>query len=310
MYTGHICDVPGVKVGHASDMDALTGVTAIYCHEGAVPGVCVRGGAPGTRETDLMKPGELVESVNAIMLTGGSAFGLDAATGMMDLLRRRGAGLDVGVARVPIVGGAVLFDLGVGASDVRPDAQMGRLALMLAGDDRRQGLIGAGMGASVGKFAPGAIPERSGLGSASIELGGGVVIGAIAAVNAGGDIYDPYSGEFLAGGHDAQGAPRPVVDALMGGAASRGSAGGNTTIAVVATNARLDKAQTNRLAAVAQDGFARAIRPVHTQMDGDTLFALSTGTAECDFARLTVMATEVVARAIANAGYLTRERRA
>lgn len=310
MYTGHICDVPGVKVGHASDMDALTGVTAIYCPEGAVPGVCVRGGAPGTRETDLMKPGELVESVNAIMLTGGSAFGLDAATGMMDLLRRRGAGLDVGVARVPIVGGAVLFDLGVGASDVRPDAQMGRLALMLAGDDRRQGLIGAGMGASVGKFAPGAIPERSGLGSASIELGGGVVIGAIAAVNAGGDIYDPYSGEFLAGGHDAQGAPRPVVDALMGGAASRGSTGGNTTIAVVATNARLDKAQTNRLAAVAQDGFARAIRPVHTQMDGDTLFALSTGTAECDFARLTVMATEVVARAIANAGYLTRERRA
>lgn len=310
MYTGHICDVPGVKVGHASDMDALTGVTAIYCPEGAVPGVCVRGGAPGTRETDLMKPGELVESVNAIMLTGGSAFGLDAATGMMDLLRRRGAGLDVGVARVPIVGGAVLFDLGVGASDVRPDAQMGRLALMLAGDDRRQGLIGAGMGASVGKFAPGAIPERSGLGSASIELGGGVVIGAIAAVNAGGDIYDPYSGEFLAGGHDAQGAPRPVVDALMGGAASRGSAGGNTTIAVVATNARLDKAQTNRLAAVAQDGFARAIRPVHTQMDGDTLFALSTGTVECDFARLTVMATEVVARAIANAGYLTRERRA
>ena len=310
MYTGHICDVPGVKVGHASDMDALTGVTAIYCPEGAVPGVCVRGGAPGTRETDLMKPGELVESVNAIMLTGGSAFGLDAATGMMDLLRRRGAGLDVGVARVPIVGGAVLFDLGVGASDVRPDAQMGRLALMLAGDDRRQGLIGAGMGASVGKFAPGAIPERSGLGSASIELGGGVVIGAIAAVNAGGDIYDPYSGEFLAGGHDAQGAPRPVVDALMGGAASRGSVGGNTTIAVVATNALLDKAQTNRLAAVAQDGFARAIRPVHTQMDGDTLFALSTGTAECDFARLTVMATEVVARAIANAGYLTRERRA
>ena len=310
MYTGHICDVPGVKVGHASDMDALTGVTAIYCPEGAVPGVCVRGGAPGTRETDLMKPGELVESVNAIMLTGGSAFGLDAATGMMDLLRRRGAGLDVGVARVPIVGGAVLFDLGVGASDVRPDAQMGRLALMLAGDDRRQGLIGAGMGASVGKFAPGAIPERSGLGSASLELGGGVVIGAIAAVNAGGDIYDPYSGEFLAGGHDAQGAPRPVVDALMGGAASRGSAGGNTTIAVVATNARLDKAQTNRLAAVAQDGFARAIRPVHTQMDGDTLFALSTGTVECDFARLTVMATEVVARAIANAGYLTRERRA
>ena len=310
MYTGHICDVPGVKVGHASDMDALTGVTAIYCPEGAVPGVCVRGGAPGTRETDLMKPGELVESVNAIMLTGGSAFGLDAATGMMDLLRRRGAGLDVGVARVPIVGGAVLFYLGVGASDVRPDAQMGRLALMLAGDDRRQGLIGAGMGASVGKFAPGAIPERSGLGSASIELGGGVVIGAIAAVNAGGDIYDPYSGEFLAGGHDAQGAPRPVVDALMGGAASRGSAGGNTTIAVVATNARLDKAQTNRLAAVAQDGFARAIRPVHTQMDGDTLFALSTGTVECDFARLTVMATEVVARAIANAGYLTRERRA
>ena len=310
MYSGSICDVKGLLVGHAQNEEARTGCTVLFAEDGFVAGVDVRGAAPGTRETDLLKPENMMPRINAIVLTGGSAYGLDACSGVMHALEERNIGYDVRIAKVPIVCGAVLFDLGVGASDVRPDAQMGRLALMLAGDDRRQGLIGAGMGASVGKFAPGAIPERSGLGSASIELGGGVVIGAIAAVNAGGDIYDPYSGEFLAGGHDAQGAPRPVVDALMGGAASRGSAGGNTTIAVVATNARLDKAQTNRLAAVAQDGFARAIRPVHTQMDGDTLFALSTGTVECDFARLTVMATEVVARAIANAGYLTRERRA
>lgn len=310
MFSGHICDVPGIMVGNASDLDALTGVTAIYCPDGAVPGVCVRGGAPGTRETDLMKPGELVECVNAILLTGGSAYGLDASTGAMDLLRRRGEGLDVGVSRVPIVGGAVLFDLGVGSAEIRPDAQMGKLALMNAGKDVRQGLIGAGMGASVGKFVLGAIPERSGLGSASIELGGGVIVGAIAAVNAGGDIYDPYNGEFLAGGHDADGTPKPVLHALLGGAGARGFAGSNTTIAVVATNAKLDKAQTNRMAAVAQDGFARAIRPVHTQMDGDTLFALSTGDKECDFMRLSVLATEAVARAIANAGYLARERRA
>ena len=228
----------------------------------------------------------------------------------MDLLRRRGEGLDVGVSRVPIVGGAVLFDLGVGSAEIRPDAQMGKLALMNAGKDVRQGLIGAGMGASVGKFVPGAIPERSGLGSASIDLGGGVIVGAIAAVNAGGDIYDPYNGEFLAGGHDADGTPKPVLHALLGGAGARGFAGSNTTIAVVATSAKLDKAQTNRMAAVAQDGFARAIRPVHTQMDGDTLFALSTGDKECDFMRLSVLATEAVARAIANAGYLARERRA
>lgn len=310
MFDGHICDVPGILVGHSSDTDALTGVTAIYCPNGAVPGVSVRGGAPGTRETDLMKPGELVESVNAILLCGGSAFGLDAATGAMDLLSRRGEGLDVGVARVPIVGGAVLFDLAVGAADVRPDAQMGRLALMCAGEDRRQGLLGAGLGASVGKFVPGAVPERSGLGSASIELGNGAWVGAIAAVNAGGDIYDPYCGEFLAGGRDASGKPMPVVDAMLLGAGARGFAGANTTIAALATNVRLDKAQVNRMATVAQDGFARAIRPVHTQMDGDTLFALSTGDAECDFARLCAMATEVVARAIANAGYLARERRA
>lgn len=310
MFSGHICDVPGILIGHSGDMDALTGTTVIYCPNGAVPGVCVRGGAPGTRETDLMKPGELVECANAIVLSGGSAFGLNSASGVMDLMRRRGEGLDVGVGHVPIVGGAVLFDLGVGRSDIFPDAQMGMLALMCAGHDERQGLVGAGLGASVGKFVPGAIPERSGIGSASLELGNGVIVGAIAAVNAGGDIYDPYTGEFLAGGHDASGAPQPVLNALVQGAGPRGFAGTNTTIAAVATNARLDKAQTNRLAAVAQDGFARAIRPVHTQMDGDTLFALSTGDAECDFMRLCVLATEVVARAIANAGYLARERRA
>ena len=167
MYSGHICDVPGILVGHASDQDALTGVSAIYCPAGAVPGVSVRGGAPGTRETDLMKPGELVESVHAILLSGGSAFGLDAATGAMDFLSRKGVGLGGGAARVPIVGGAVLFDLGLGSADVRPDALMGKLALLNVGRDRRQGLIGAGMGASVGKYAPGAQPERAGVGSAS-----------------------------------------------------------------------------------------------------------------------------------------------
>lgn len=310
MYDGHICDVPNIMVGNASDLDALTGASVIYCPSGAVPGVSVRGGAPGTRETDLMKPGELVECVNAVMLSGGSAYGLDAATGAMDYLMRRGEGLDVGVARVPIVGGAVLFDLALGRPDIRPDALMGKLALLNAGRDTRQGLIGAGVGASVGKFAQGALPERSGLGSAALELGGGVIVGAIAAVNAGGDIYDPYSGSFLAGGHAPDGRPKPVLAALMAGANARELIGGNTTIAVLATNAALDKARTNRLAAVAQDGFARSIRPVHTQLDGDTLFTLSTGRLECDFARLCALSTEVVARAIANVGYLAMERRA
>ncbi len=309
MYSGHICDVPGILVGHATDADALTGVSAIYCPAGAVPGVSVRGGAPGTRETDLMKPGELVEAVHAILLCGGSAFGLDAATGAMDFLGRKGVGLDVDVARVPIVGGAVLFDLGLGRADVRPDALMGKLALLNAGDDRRQGLIGAGTGASVGKFALGKLPERAGLGSASLASNG-VIVGALAAVNAGGDIYDPYTGALLAGAHDASGQPCPVLDALLSGAPTRKQVGRNTTIAALATNARLDKAQTNRLAAVAQDGFARALRPAHTQFDGDTLFALATGQVECDFAQLCALATEVVARAIANAGYLARGRRA
>ena len=248
MYSGHICDVPGILVGHATDADALTGVSAIYCPAGAVPGVSVRGGA-------------------------------------------------------------VLFDLGLGRADVRPDALMGKLALLNAGDDRRQGLIGAGTGASVGKFALGKLPERAGLGSASLASNG-VIVGALAAVNAGGDIYDPYTGALLAGAHDASGQPCPVLDALLSGAPTRKQVGRNTTIAALATNARLDKAQTNRLAAVAQDGFARALRPAHTQFDGDTLFALATGQVECDFAQLCALATEVVARAIANAGYLARERRA
>ena len=309
LYSGDITRVHGIRVGQAENESARTGVTVVLCRkDGAVGGCSVRGAAPGTRETDLLRPGNLVERVHAVVLAGGSAYGLAAADGVMRYLEQAGVGLEMGDQRVPIVPAAVLYDLGVGDGSVRPDAAMGRTACMSAQKQMLQGRHGAGCGATVGKLVPGAVPQDSGIGSASITLQEGVTVGAIVAVNAVGDVFETRSGELIGCAHMPDGTAIPAEGLLWGHAPAPQqiripAPGSNTTIGVVAVDCRLDKAQANRLADVAHDGLARTIRPVHTQMDGDTLFALATGQVdrEVNFVKLCAAAAEVTARAIANA---------
>ncbi len=302
MFSGNITDVVGILAGNATCKQAKTGVTAIIAPEGAVCAADIRGGAPGTRETDLMQPGNLVQKAHAILLCGGSAYGLDAASGAMKYLERKGIGLPVGPAVVPIVGAAVLFDLTNGSSTVRPDAAMGMLACINAtSKPLAQGLVGAGTGATVGKLNPKGIPQAGGLGTASITLANGTVVAAVIAVNACGDVYHPHTMEFLQGARDASGNPAPCMDALLGGAKVDLLAGTNTSIGVVATSANLTKEQLKRVAMIAHDGLARTIQPVHTLHDGDSIFALATGQDECDITMICAAAVECVARAVANA---------
>jgi len=274
-----ITDVTGIKVGHYTDREGVTGCTVVLCEGGAVGGVDVRGSAPGTRETDLLRPVNLVEQAHAVLLTGGSAYGLDAASGVMRWLEERGIGFDVGVGVVPIVPAAVLFDLGIGDPKARPDAAAGYQACQAASDGPvAEGCVGAGTGATVGKLLGPAHATKSGLGTASIKIGKGIVVGAIVAVNAFGDVYDPAQNVILAG----------TRNPLVGGFANtvkrmQGSLGqtildfASTTLAVVATNGYLTKEGANKVAQMAHDGLARTIRPIHTMLDGDTVFALATG---------------------------------
>ena len=309
-----ITDVPGIRVGHAHDIEAITGCTVVLCMDGAVGGVDQRGGAPGTRETDLLRPMHLVNKVHGILLTGGSAFGLDAAAGVMRFLEEQDVGFDVRVAKVPIVPAAVLFDLEIGRVDVRPDKAMGYLACQNASKDPPQeGNAGAGMGAKVGKILGMTGAMKSGIGSASHDLGGGAFVGAIIAVNPFGDVIDPMSGEILAGARPAKLGPMrfggdgrfadtmTVMKGMAGKMALRFASRGNTVIGVVATNAQLTKEEVNKVAQMAHDGIARAIRPAHTMLDGDTLFALSTGGKSVDVNIVGAYAAKVVAEAIVSA---------
>ncbi|MED5618703.1 P1 family peptidase [Ideonella sp. BN130291] len=269
----------GLKVGHHTDGRRPTGCTVVLCEEGAIAGVDVRGAAPGTRETDLLRPDNLVERVHAVLLAGGSAFGLDAAGGVMRWLEERGIGLPVGPVRVPIVPAAVLFDLWVGDGHIRPDAAAGYAACEAADAGAiAQGSVGAGSGALVGKLFGIAHAMKGGIGSASLTVDG-VTVAALVAVNAVGDIIDPATGRLLAGARSADG--RSLIgstDAMVRGQGpSQLVAGGATTIGVVATDAVLTKAQAHKLATLSHDGLARCIDPVHTMTDGDTMFALATG---------------------------------
>jgi len=296
MYSGSLTDISGVLAGHYTDTDAKTGCTVVMFENGAVAGVDVRGSAPGTRETDLLRPKNAVQQANALLLSGGSAFGLSAADGVMRWLEERGRGFDTGAARVPIVPAAVLFDLAFGSADVRPDASAGYAACESASDKTlAQGKVGAGTGATVGKAAGMQFCARGGFGTASIHLPGGVIVGAGFAVNALGDIYDHTTGKKIAG---MQGGS--VSDVLMGSSGMDFS-GQNTTLGIVGTNAVLTKEQANKFAAVGQDGIAMCIRPAHTMFDGDTVFAFATGELEGDFNAILAAASEVAARAIANA---------
>ncbi len=300
-----ITDVAGIEVGHCTDLRRPTGCTVILARDGAVAGVDVRGAAPGTRETELLHPSNLVDRVHAIMLAGGSAWGLDAAGGAMRWLEENNIGLNVGFGLVPIVPAAVLFDLPVGDASIRPDADAGYQACVGASNKPpAEGNVGAGTGALVGKVFGLNRAMRGGIGSAAITVDG-ITVGAIIACNAMGDVMDPGTGQVLAGARTPDGAalinsrnailngetPKPVL------------AGTNTTIGVIATNAILTKAQAQRLALVSHDGLARSINPVHTQSDGDTLFALGTGKAgkTAGMLLLSMLAAEATARAVVRA---------
>lgn len=305
-YDGSILDIASIKVGHYTDLKAQTGCTVVLCENGAVGGVDVRGAAPATRETDLLRGFNLVEQVNAVLLTGGSAFGLAAADGVMAYLERAGKGFDSGFAHVPIVPAAAIYDLGMGSATIRPDAAAGEAACVNASSSAfEQGLVGAGTGATVGKLLGLTHASRGGLGSASIKLISGIVVAALIVVNAAGDVYDPKTGSILAGAKGAKGEFLNCFDALIGGASPQAVVGTNTTIGVIATDAKLNREQANRLATIAHNGLAVSIRPVHTQFDGDALFALSTGEKEIgELLTLFAAAVEVTARAVANAvGY-------
>jgi len=314
-----ITDVPGILVGHAQNEEALTGCTVILCEKGAVGGVDQRGGAPGTREVDALHPMHLVSKVHGIVLAGGSAFGLEAATGVMRYLEEKDVGFDTRIVKVPIVPAAILFDLGIGNPDVRPDAAMGYQACRNASADPPvEGNFGAGTGATVGKILGVGQCMKSGIGTTSMEIGAGVIVGAIVAVNAFGDIIDPSTGNIIAGARSKDvgpvhiGAPgffadtMQVMQTLIGRTALGFGSRGNTVIGVVATNAKLDKESINKVAQMAHDGLARTVRPAHTMLDGDTIFAIATGEHTADVNIVGAYGAEVFAQAILRAVRLAK----
>ena len=321
-----ITDIDGILVGHYTDAENKTGCTVILCPpEGAVGGVDARGPAPATRETDLLRPAHLVERVNAVLLTGGSAFGLDAAGGVMRFLEEKKIGYDTGVARVPIVPAAAIFDLAVGSATVRPNADAGYRACVAATSGAiAEGRVGAGTGASVGHLLGPKFTSPGGLGTASQSIGKGIVVGALVVVNALGDVVDPRTGEIIAGTR------KPVVggrilssllgsegkhsskddesmrwldsaSALKSGIAQTLLARTHTTLGVVATNAALTKEEANLVAMMAHDGYARALRPAHTLFDGDVIFVLSAGKQKGEVSAIGHAAAEAVAEAIVRA---------
>ena len=283
---GGLTSIPGFKVGHAQDLEALTGCTVILCPPNTVGGIDQRGGAPGTRETDLLHPVHLVNQVNAILLTGGSAYGLDAAAGVMRFCEENGMGFTFGPSRVPIVPAANLFDLYIGDPKVRPDGEMGYQACLNASEDQpEEGNVGAGTGAVVGKILSLKMAMKSGIGTASVDIGGGGKVAAIVAVNAFGDVIDPETSEIIAGARGLKGFADTlkVMKSFVGRKVmSFASAADNTVIGAVATNVKLNKEQITKVAQMAHNGLARTIRPAFSLFDGDTVFALSAGEVEMD----------------------------
>jgi L-aminopeptidase/D-esterase-like protein len=303
---GSITDVAGIKVGHFTDTRRPTGCTVIVCEAGAVAGVDVRGASPGTRETDLLSPVNTVQQVHAIMLAGGSAFGLEAATGAMRWLEERQIGFETAGGRVPIVPAAVLYDLSVGNPKIRPDAAAGYQACKAATNSKpAEGNVGAGAGATIGKLFGMSRAMKGGLGTASIKLPTGITVGAIAAVNAVGDVFDPKTGKLIAGARtpDGKGLVSTMAAILRGENPPSPLSGANTTLGVVATNAKLDKAQATKVAQMAHDGLARTINPAHTAFDGDTIFALSTGKTNLsvNVSLIGALAAEAMALAVVRA---------
>ncbi len=296
-------DIDGILVGNAEDQQAATGCTVLISENGVTVGVDIRGGAPGTRETDLLNPVNLIEKVHAVFLAGGSAFGLDAGAGVMQFLEERKIGFDVQVTTVPIVCGAVLFDLTIGDHTVRPDKEMGYQACRNASNSPfRQGSIGAGTGATVGKICGMDRAMKSGLGCYALQVGN-VKIGALVAVNCLGDVVDPLTGRIVAGALSENRTKFVETEKVMieTHAEKKNIFVSNTTIGVVTTNALLTKSQATKLASMAQNGYARTLRPAHTMFDGDTIFAMATGEIEADINVLGLLAARTMERAVVSA---------
>jgi L-aminopeptidase/D-esterase-like protein len=303
---GSITDVEGIKVGHFTESRRPTGCTVLLFEKGATAGVDVRGGSPGTRETDLLNPVNTVQQVFGIVLSGGSAFGLDAASGVMKYLEEHHIGFQMGDIVVPIVPAAILYDLEIGDSKIRPTAESGYKACQSATTERvPEGNVGAGAGASIGKMFGMKQAMKSGLGSACIRVADtGVVVGALVAVNAVGDVIDPKMGKIIAGARKPDGSGfMDSMARIREGFNVRAAAATNTTIGVVATNVALDKAQASKVAQMAHDGLARTIYPVHTPSDGDTVFAVATGAnpTRANFGTIGALAADVMARAVLRA---------
>ncbi len=296
-------DIEGIAIGHDHNLEAATGCTVIICANGAVAGVDVRGGAPGTRETDLLNPVNMIEKVHAVLLAGGSAFGLDAATGVMNFLEEKGIGFDVGLTKVPIVPGAVLFDLAIGSFNIRPDKEMGyRAANSASPGEDRQGNIGAGAGATVGKYYGFPRSMKSGLGTCCVRAGQ-LKVGAIVVVNCFGDVIDPETGKIIAGtlSDNRKEFANTEKEMIANYDNINNAFAENTTIGAVITNANLTKAQASKIASMSQNGFARTIRPAHTMYDGDTIFTMATGETYADVNTVGLLATKMMETAVINA---------
>ena len=309
MYEGFLTDVKGIRLGHAEDDVALTGTSVVLCQDGFTAGVDVRGAGPGTRETDLLRAENLVQKVHAVFLTGGSAYGLDVGGGIMKFLEEKNVGFDVGVGVVPIVPGAVLFDLALGDAKVRPDFKMGYEAAKSAKDkDETEGNFGAGCGASVGKILGNDFAMKSGIGQSSIKIGD-LVVSSIVALNALGDIFDYEEGKRIGGVYDRKNKKFLDTNSLYEKRLNDYNqfSPANTTISVIATNARLTKANCNKISQMAHDGYARSINPVHTMNDGDTVFTLASGEVSADINLVGILAAKTISRSIANAIYSAKD---
>ncbi len=296
-------DIDGIRVGHAQDLEAATGCTVIICEEGASAGVDVRGGAPGTRETDLLDPVNLVEKIHAVMFAGGSAFGLDAASGAMEYLEKNDIGFDVQVTKVPIVCSAVLFDLTAGDHRIRPDKKMGYEACIDSEKPEvHEGSIGAGSGATIGKLLGNEYAMKGGLGTYTLQVGD-LKVGALVAVNCLGDIVDPQNGEIIAGllNDDKKTFRSTESEMLKQYDNKKNLFSGNTTIGAIVTNAKFNKSQTNKIASMAHNGYARTMRPAHSMFDGDTIFTMATGKVEADVNSVGLLAARVMEQAVLRA---------
>lgn len=296
-------EIKGIKIGSAEDLKALTGCTVVICEAGATAGVDVRGGSPGTRETDLLNPVNMVDRIHAVTLSGGSAFGLDASSGVMQYLEEKNIGFDVAVTKVPIVCSAVLFDLVAGDYKVRPDKSMGYAACRNAELNQcREGNVGAGTGATVGKINGPKYSMKGGLGCYALQVGD-LQVGAVIAVNCLGDVVDPLTGKIIAGALNEDKSTFVDTEEVMISRYSekRNLFSGNTTIGVVVTNGKFTKAEMNKIASMAHNGYGRTMRPAHSMFDGDTIFAMATGTVEADLSVVGLLAARVVEQAVLRA---------